>query len=100
MDKRFRLGGKIKEDGSKSRGYSLQVYLNVQNLLNTQNVLGVYSYTGLPDDDGYLSSDIGQQAILGTINPQSFVDLYTIALDRSGAFSTPRRTRLGILFEF
>ncbi len=100
MDKRFGLGGKIKDDGSRSRGYNMQVYLNVQNLLNTQNILGVYGYTGLPTDDGYLSSDIGQQAILGTINPQSFVDLYTIALNGPGGFSLPRRTRLGIMFEF
>lgn len=100
MDKRFQLGGKTRADGSRGKSYGMQVYLNVQNLLNTQNVLGVYGFTGLPDDDGYLSSDIGQQAILGTINPESFVDLYTIALNNPSAFSLPRRTRLGVMFEF
>jgi len=100
LDKQFRLGGKVQEDGSRSRSYGFRLYLNVQNLLNTQNPLGVYGYTGLPDDDGYLTSDIGQQAILGQIDPQAFVDFYTIRLNNPSIFQLPRRIRLGVMFNF
>jgi outer membrane receptor protein involved in Fe transport len=100
LDKAFSFGGKKKEDGTKSRTYMVNFYLLTLNLFNTRNVLGVYRYTGLPDDDGYLASDIGQQDISFQISPESYVDLYTVAMMNPGSFSRPRTIRLGMNFNF
>jgi hypothetical protein len=100
IDKQFSLGGKTKDDGTTSRGYDLNVYLTMLNALDTRNVLGVYRYTGLPDDDGYLTSDIGQQDILGQISPQAYIDQYTLRLRNPNNYSLPRRIRLGVMFNF
>ena len=70
------------------------------NAFDTRNVLGVYRFTGLPDDDGYLTSDIGRQDVITEIDPEAFVDQYTIRLANPNNFSLPRRTRLGVLFSF
>jgi len=75
---------------------NFEVYVQLLNVLNTQNTLGVYSYTGSPSDDGYLSSPQGQNAIQFQTNAQSFADLYNISLANPGLFSLPRRIRLGL----
>ena len=75
---------------------NLEVYVQVLNLLNTLNVLNIYSYTGSPEDDGYLSSSRGQQAILFTTNAQSFADLYTVSMTNPFNYSIPRQIRLGV----
>jgi outer membrane receptor protein involved in Fe transport len=75
---------------------NLEVYVQVLNLLNTLNVLNIYPYTGSPEDDGYLSSSRGQQAILFTTNAQSFADLYTVSMTNPFNYSIPRQIRLGV----
>jgi len=75
---------------------NFEVYMQFLNVLNTQNILGVYSYTGSPSDDGYLSSPQGQNAIQFQTNAQSYADLYNISLANPGLFSLPRRIRLGL----
>jgi outer membrane receptor protein involved in Fe transport len=75
---------------------NFEIYAQLLNVLNTQNTLGVYSYTGSPSDDGYLSSPQGQNAIQFQTNAQSFADLYNISLANPGLFSLPRRIRLGL----
>jgi hypothetical protein len=75
---------------------NFEVYLQVLNVLNAANVLGIYPYTGSPDDDGYLSSPQGQQAIAFTANAQAFSDLYTMRMVNPTNFSTPRLLRLGV----
>ena len=75
---------------------NFEIYVQLLNVLNTQNTLGVYSYTGSPSDDGYLSSPQGQNAIQFQTNAQSFADLYNISLANPGLFSLPRRIRLGL----
>ena len=75
---------------------NFEVYMQLLNVLNTQNILGVYSYTGSPSDDGYLSSPQGQNAIQFQTNAQSYADLYNISLANPGLFSLPRRIRLGL----
>ncbi|MCI4669704.1 MAG: TonB-dependent receptor [Bacteroidia bacterium] len=99
-DKTFNFGGKRKADGTQSREYNMNVYITMLNALNTLNILNVYRFTGLPDDDGYLQSDLGQQAILNQIDPVSFVDLYNVRLQNPGNYSLPRRIRLGLMFNF
>ena len=75
---------------------NFEIYVQMLNVLNTQNILGVYSYTGSPSDDGYLSSPQGQNAIQFQTNAQSYADLYNIRLANPGLFSLPRRIRLGL----
>jgi len=101
IDKSFFFGGKTKPGAKeKSREYSINAYLEILNLFNTENIMGVYRYTGLADDDGYLQSDIGQQVIATQIDPESFIDLYTVKVNNPNNYSVPRRIRLGLYFNF
>jgi hypothetical protein len=75
---------------------NIELYVQVLNVLNTLNVLNIYPYTGSPDDDGYLASSRGQQAILFTTNAQSFADFYNISMVNPFNYSVPRQIRLGI----
>jgi hypothetical protein len=83
----------------------------VQNILNTANVLRVYPYTGNADDDGYISSSLGQQDVSNKransdILARSYEDLYfiyvTSGFNPNGLenFSLPRQVRLGAVFTF
>ncbi|MEL7339309.1 MAG: hypothetical protein AAGM67_02400, partial [Bacteroidota bacterium] len=104
IDKTFTLGGNVKtgKDGKdfKSNAYGLNVYLTVFNVFDTRNVINVYRFTGLPDDDGYLTSDTGRQAIVSQIDPQAYIDHYTLRLANPNNFSVPRRIQLGLMFNF
>lgn len=85
---------------SDTKKATLNVYLWVQNLLNTQNVTGVYRATGNATDDGFISSPDGQQLANSQTDPQAFVDQYTIKTQNPDNYSLPRRTRLGLRFDF
>jgi hypothetical protein len=100
IDKVFSFGGKKKEGGETSREYGVNIYLLMLNALNSRNILGVYRFTGLPDDDGYLASDVGQQNIQTQIDPESFVDLYRVRVRNPFNLSRPRTIQLGLLFNF
>ena len=96
LDKDFKFG---KDDG-KHKSVYVNGYLLVQNVLNTKNILSVYSYTGNPDDDGYLSSAVGQQLLESQINSQAIIDQYAIRINSPGNYSLPRRIRVGASFNF
>ena len=108
--KDFRLNGYKKDENGNiirpKRDYRLKVYVLIQNLLNTANVYSVYPYTGNPDDDGYLTSAIGEQDVNSQINGQSYTDLYRAFLESgmngsSGSrYSLPRNIRIGAAFKF
>ena len=78
----------------------MNVYVWVQNLFNTDNVIGVYRYTGNPDDDGYVSSAEGQQDISQQIDPEAFVDQYSVKVNNPNNYSRPRTIRLGVTMNF
>ena len=78
----------------------LNVYFSFNNVLNTQNVINVYPATGNPDDDGYLSAPEWQREINEQLDPQSYRDLYSIFVDRSFNYSSPRTIRFGVIFNF
>ncbi len=82
------------------RGATLNIYVEVLNLLNTLNVVNVYPATGSASDDGYLTAPEYQTQINQQVNPQSYKDLYSTYIDNPYNFSTPRQTRLGIMFNF
>ncbi|MFN0201894.1 MAG: TonB-dependent receptor domain-containing protein [Bacteroidia bacterium] len=104
FDKNIAFGGKkvTGKDGKErtTRAYDMNVYLLFLNLLNTQNIVGVYGYTGLPFDDGFLESEQGQQQIQSQISATSFRDMYSSRLQNPNNVSVPRRIRLGVMFNF
>ena len=93
----FRMGKKEKEN---VRMGSMNIYFTVLNLLNTKNVITVYPYTGNPDDDGYLSAPEWQRQIGNQLDPQSYIDLYSVYVDQPNHYSLPRQIRLGLIFNF
>lgn len=112
IDKDLVLGGKNKLDSEgnvmtdgkgnnvTSRRYAVNVYLLMLNALNTRNILNVYKTSGLPDDDGYLSTGVGQQQVAAAIDADSFTYLYQLKMQNPNNFSLPRRIRLGLQFSF
>lgn len=100
IDKSFFIGGKPKKEGGVTKSYDFNVYLAMLNALNTRNIIGVYRYTGLPDDDGFLASDSGQQLIVTQIDPQAYVDQYSLRVSNPSNYSLPRRVQLGVMFNF
>lgn len=101
LDKDFNLTSKG-ADG-KGRETTLNVYLLVQNLFDTKRVASVYPATGLPDDDGYLTSSQAADFLssLGSEgNIQSYMDLYKIAVNDPANFRLPRVVRVGAIYKF
>jgi outer membrane receptor protein involved in Fe transport len=102
----FHLNLKIDKDFNftmgkgKKKPATINVYIEILNLLNTQNVTGVYPATGSPTDDGYLSSPLYQNLIREQVNEAAYRDLYSVEMDRPFNYSSPRQTRLGLMFNF
>ena len=99
LDRDFDLKLGSKEKGNQ-KGVSLNVYILIQNLLDAENVVQVYRATGNPNDDGYLASAEGQQFAQAQIDPQSFVDMYRIKMNRPDYYALPRRARIGAILNF
>ena len=82
----------------------VNVYLRIQNLLDNKNVLAVYSASGSPDDDGFLTSPDGQATINELINNGQNVDAYLASYSwrvlNPNFYSLPRRIFLGAIFNF
>ena len=104
IDRSFNLG---------FAGTSLKAYLWVQNLLDTQNVIAVYRATGLPNQDGFLQTDRGEQYLSNSGDLEAGYAFnygaYTSSPVNVGAsqssnagffYGLPRRVRLGFLFNF
>lgn len=103
IDKNFYMSLKKKTDDGKilsEKKFDINVYILALNLFNTQNIAGVYGYTGLPFDDGFLSSAQGQQLISSKADQESYKDLYNAKLKNPSNVSIPRRIRLGVQFNF
>ena len=95
----FTLGGN-KEGESTGREVSMNVYLQVLNLLNSKNIVDVYNATGNPDDDGYLAAPEWQREINSQIDPQAFIQMYSLYVNNGGFYSMPRHIRVGLSFNF
>jgi hypothetical protein len=78
----------------------LNIYVIFLNAFNQRNVLGVYPYTGLPDDSGYIQSPVGQQLAQNQYSKETFEYLYRLKERNPGNFGAPLRIRLGLLFSF
>ena len=99
IDKTFALSKDMKHP------LSINVYFRVQNLLNTNNVKSVYRATGSPDNDGYLTSAIGQSdlAVIQSSRPDNFAAYqfsYFMRELNPNNYFFPRRMFLGATFMF
>lgn len=90
--------GKSEDDSGKE--YVLNVYADISNVLNTQNILNVYSTTGNPDDNGYLTYAGNQNEIDGQNSPESYVNFYRLYMDNPYNYTMPRRFRVGLMLSF
>lgn len=79
---------------------TLQLYINIQNLFNIRNIMNVYGATGSPSDDGYLSSPNYQSQIASQVDPNSYMNYYSMKVDNPGNFSMPRRIKFGVMLNF
>jgi hypothetical protein len=89
--------GKVSNMG---KPFFVNFYVLVSNLLNTRNILGNYGYTGLGDDDGYLTSPQGLQALSSLQFQEAYRTVYAARLLNPDNFNNPRRINLGLSFEF
>ncbi|MEO6831581.1 MAG: TonB-dependent receptor [Chitinophagaceae bacterium] len=88
-------------DGSMVPGrYSLKITAYAQNVLNIKDVTSVYGYTGRPDDDGFLTSPQGLTQIPGLVDPQSFIDLYSVYEKNPYNIGAPRTVVVGLSLQF
>lgn len=103
VDKQFNINFGKKNDATigARKSLGLMAFIYIQNLLNTRDILAVYGFTGRPDDNGYLSSALGQQTAASQVNQQAFYDQYTIGTNyNQGYINLPRRVNLGIQLNF
>ena len=79
----------------------LNAAITVRNLFDIRNVVGVFSVTGNPSDNGYLTDPETQSVINAYLDPQSFRDLYAITLSNNyWNWSQPRTIRLTLTYQF
>jgi len=86
--------------GEKKKPVNMNVYIQILNLLNSTNTVFVYRFTGNANDDGYLTDARYQTDIASQNDEQSFRELYALKINDYRNFALPRRTRLGISFNF
>lgn len=102
-DKKDKEGNVVKDskgNAVKKHEYAVNVYLLMLNAFNVKNVLGVYRTSGLPTNDGFLSTGVGQQLTRNQIDPAAFTYLYGVKAANPNNYSLPRRIRLGIQLSF
>lgn len=100
IDKSFMLNFSDSENG---RSAELNIYVDVANLFNSMSVMGVYSSTGNPDDDAYLTSSRGVSSINTAElsgDSDSYINYYNMMLGNSAHYNMPRQIRLGVLLSF
>ena len=96
-DIHFKMG---KSKGDNAKTAYLNVYFQFLNVMGTRNTVNVYSFTGNPDDDGYLSAPEWQRQINSQIDPQSFRDIYSEYVNYPYNYINPRQIRFGLIFNY
>ncbi len=75
--------------------------VTINNLFDIRNVTGVFSTTGNPEDNGYLTDPESQQTINNQLNPDAYREFYGIYLNNSyWNYSSPRTIRLSLSYNF
>ena len=98
VDKRFAV------NVTSEKKMFFNAYLRVQNVFDIRNVRNVFSFTGDPEDDGYLISSFGTDTV-DQINSQNrseeaYLAAYNWRLDSFSNFTLPRRIYLGLIMDF
>lgn len=99
-DIKLPIARKVKEGERPRSPFVINAFVLINNVLNTRNVIGVNGYTSSPDDNGFLSHPLGVQEGRTQVDPQSYIDLYTISQMNPDNFSAPRRLNVGLNFNF
>ena len=106
IDKNINLGtygskkdaeGKVIKSGNP---LFANVYVFISNLLNTKSAIGVYGYTGVANDDGYLTSPQGIQSLSNIQFKKAYTDLYNAKLLNPDNYNNPRRINIGFDLSF
>jgi hypothetical protein len=83
---------------------SFNIYLRVSNLLDTRNVIAVYPATGSPEDDGFLASPRGVDALnavrASKLSETAYLASYQWRRANPNFYSLPRRIFVGASFNF
>ena len=81
--------------------HAVGMFTEFNNLFDIRNVVGVFSVTGNPEDNGYLTDPESQLVINSYMDPQAFRDIYMITL-RNGTwnYSSPRTIKLSLSYNF
>ncbi|MBI5218659.1 MAG: carboxypeptidase-like regulatory domain-containing protein [Bacteroidia bacterium] len=87
-------------EGEKRRNTMLNVYMEISNILNAKNYIAVYSTTGNPDDNGYLTAPQNQSFINSRNDPEAYRNYYSMSVNNPGSYVQPRRIWLGVQFGF
>jgi outer membrane receptor protein involved in Fe transport len=87
-------------DGESKREGIVNVYFRINNVLNSRNIMGVYPFTGNPNDDGYLTAPESQKQISEALSEQAYRDMYSVAVNNPGNYSSPRTIHFGVIFNF
>ena len=100
----YTLNFRVDKTVNIGKNNSFNVYLRISNLLDTKNVISVYPATGSPEDDGFLSSPRGADAIEAVRQSKLPVEAYLASYQWRRAnpnfYSLPRRIFLGASFNF
>jgi outer membrane receptor protein involved in Fe transport len=96
----FKVDLRLDRDINIGDNGNMNVYLLVQNVTNAKNITNVYRATGNPDDDGFLTSNLGEEFVSNTTNPQSYLDLYSAKMDNPAFYTLPRIIRVGLQYSF
>jgi hypothetical protein len=98
--KGFPLVLKDSDDPRARKTGSLYISLALINVLQLDQIDQVYSYTGSPTDDGFLTANKYQAYINSQDNVTSFVDYYAIRMESYNRLGSPRLFNLSVRFEF
>ena len=81
---------------------SLGVFCVVNNVLNNQSIASVYNFSGLPDNDGYLTTQAGQNWIHDySVGSDALGEkLYTSRIASPSSFGNPRHVQIGLRVDF
>ena len=81
---------------------SLGLFCVVKNVLNNQSVQSVYNFSGLPNNDGYLTTQAGQNWIndYSIGSPALGEQLYTSRITSPGRYGSPRQVQIGLRVDF
>ena len=101
---RMNVDMRLNKSFALRKNLNLDVYFRVSNLLNRRNVVDVYSVSGSPTDDGFLTGNEGRQVLRQLQNDgrnvRAFLDAYSWMVLDPNNYTQPRRMFIGATFEF